>query len=36
MARRGGPSAVLALFVVGLPLLLWVDEREGLETAARS
>ena len=35
-SQRVGFSAVLALFVVGVPLLLWVDEREGLETAARS
>jgi len=32
-SQRVGVSAVLALFVVGLPLLLWVDEREGVETA---
>jgi len=35
-SQRVGVSAVLALFVVGLPLLLWVDEREGVETASRS
>jgi UMF1 family MFS transporter len=34
-SQRVGVSAVLALFVVGLPLLLWVDEREGVETASR-
>jgi UMF1 family MFS transporter len=35
-SQRVGVSAVVALFVAGLPLLMWVDEREGLETAARS
>ena len=35
-SQRVGVSAVLALFVAGLPLLMWVDEREGLEAAARS
>ena len=35
-SQRIGVSAVLALFVAGLPLLMWVDEREGLETAARN
>jgi hypothetical protein len=34
-SQRVGVSAVLALFVAGLPLLMWVDEREGAETAAR-
>ena len=29
-------DARCALFVAGLPLLMWVNEREGLETAARS
>jgi UMF1 family MFS transporter len=34
-SQRVGVAAVLALFVVGLPLLMWVDEREGVETASR-
>jgi UMF1 family MFS transporter len=34
-SQRVGVAAVLALFVVSLPLLMWVDEREGVETAAR-
>jgi UMF1 family MFS transporter len=34
-SQRVGVAAVLALFIIGLPLLLWVDEREGVERAAR-
>ena len=35
-SQRVGVSAVLVPFLAGLPLLMWVDECEGLETAARS
>jgi UMF1 family MFS transporter len=34
-SQRVGVGAVLALFAIGLPLLLWVDEKEGMETALR-
>ena len=34
-SQRAGVSVVLVLFVIGLVLLAFVDEKEGIEVAAR-
>jgi len=34
-SQRVGISVVLAMFVIGLPLMLWVDKQEGLTAAAQ-
>jgi UMF1 family MFS transporter len=35
-SQRVGVAVVLLLFVIGLGLMLWVDESEGIEAAART
>jgi UMF1 family MFS transporter len=35
-SQRAGVAVVLMMFVIGLALLFWVDEAEGIDAAARA
>jgi MFS-type transporter involved in bile tolerance (Atg22 family) len=35
-SQRAGVAVVLVMFVIGLALLFWVDEAEGIDAAARA